>query len=227
MRQEDVAIGAGVSRQFVSSVERGMIRHTDIERLESVCRALGAELDVRVRWRGEGLDLLLDEAHADLVNRMVGILHAEGWVANVEVTFNEYGERGSIDVLGWHENTKTLLVVEVKSVVADAQATLMPLDRKARLAPKLGQRLGWEARAASRLLVVWDASVNRRRLARLEATFATAFPLRGRSVRRWLRRPLGTVSGLLFVSNATAGSARRRATGRFRVRRPKSPSSGL
>jgi transcriptional regulator with XRE-family HTH domain len=219
-RQLDLAVAAGVSRQFISNAERGVIRHSDLERLEHVCQALGAELDVRVRWRGEGLDLLLDEAHADLVERIVALLHAERWETALEVTFNEYGERGSIDILAWHRATKTLLVVEVKSVVADAQATLMPLDRKARLAPKVGQRLGWESRAVSRLLVVWDLSVNRRRLERLEAMFATAFPLRGRSVRRWLRRPEGSVSALLFVANATRGGTTRRATGRLRVRRP-------
>jgi len=221
LRQLDLATAADVSRQFISNAERGVIRDSALGRLERVCEALGAELDVRVRWRGEGLDLLLDEAHADLVSRMVAILHPAGWETALEVTFNEFGELGSIDLLGWHPATRTLLVVEVKSVVADAQATLMPLDRKARLAPKVGQRLGWEPLAVSRALVVWDSSVNRKRLRRLEGLFATAFPIRGRPLHRWLRRPVGSVSGLLFVANATRGGTTRRATGRLRVRQPK------
>src|SRR5881396_4090007 len=63
-RQADVAIAAGASRAFVSKVERGLIMHSDLDRLERICQALGADLDVRIRWRGEALDRLLDEAHA-------------------------------------------------------------------------------------------------------------------------------------------------------------------
>jgi transcriptional regulator with XRE-family HTH domain len=82
-RQSDLSKRAGVSRSFVSKVERGLIRHSDLDRLERVCAELGAELDVRIRWRGEGLDRLLDEAHAALVDRVVTVLKATGWVAAV------------------------------------------------------------------------------------------------------------------------------------------------
>src|SRR5688500_18816374 len=101
-RQIDTATAGGVSRSFVSQVERGFIHNADLERLERVCHALGADLDVRVRWRGEGLDRLLDEAHAVLVDRMVAELRLAGWEAAIEVTFNDFGERGSVDVLGWN-----------------------------------------------------------------------------------------------------------------------------
>ncbi len=65
-RHVDVAAAAGVSRAFVSKVERGLIRNTDLEWLERARQVLGADLDVHVRCRGEGLDRLLDEAHAVL-----------------------------------------------------------------------------------------------------------------------------------------------------------------
>jgi hypothetical protein len=57
-------------------------------------------LDVRVRWRGEGLDRLLDEGHATVVDRLVALLESLGWQTWLEVTFNDYGDRGSIDVSG-------------------------------------------------------------------------------------------------------------------------------
>ena len=221
LRQADVAAAARVSRGFVSNVERGLIGG-DIGRLDAVCRALGADLDVRVRWRGEGLDRLLDEAHADLVERTVTMLRGAGWETGIEVTFSEFGERGSIDVLGWHATSASLLVVEVKSIVGDAQATLMPLDRKTRLGRKIVASRGWEPTSVSRLLIVWDSSANRRRIARLGSTFDAAFPVRGREVRRWLRGPTAPISALLFLPDAAAGSTRRRATGRLRVRLPKS-----
>jgi transcriptional regulator with XRE-family HTH domain len=155
-RQADVAERAHVSRSFVSKIERGQIRASDLDRLERVCLALGAELDLRVRWRGEGLDRLLDEAHAILVDRFVRELVASGWEAAVEVTFNHFGDRGSIDIFGWHPTTRSILVVEVKSVVPDSQGTLMPLDRKARLAPVIGHERGRQSTTVSKLLVVAD-----------------------------------------------------------------------
>jgi transcriptional regulator with XRE-family HTH domain len=224
--QTDVAAAASVSRAYVSKVERGLIRKSDLERLERACQALGADLDVRVRWRGEGLDRLLDESHAVLVDRIVAELKSAGWDIAIEVTFNDFGERGSVDVVGWKPSSRALLIVEVKSVVPDAQATLMPLDRKARLGAKIGRQRGWEAASVSRLLVVANETVNRRRIARLSSTFDVALPVRGHAVRRWLRKPDGSIAGLLFLSDSPPGSVRRSTAARLRVNRPRNRRIG-
>lgn len=218
LRQVDVAERARLSRSYVSKVERGLLGTTDFEPVERLCRTLGADLDVRVRWRGEALDRLLDEAHADLVDATLRLLRAGGWEVAVEVTFNHYGERGSVDILGWHAPTRSLLVVEIKSVIADAQATLMPLDRKQRLAAEIGRGLGWVPMECSRLLVVADTSANRQRVARVASIFDVALPVRGKAVRRWLSTPAGVISALLFLRDSTGGSTTRCATGRQRVR---------
>jgi hypothetical protein len=55
-------------------------------------------------------------------------------------------------------------------------------------------------------------------VARLAATYAVAFPIRGRDVRRWLRDPQDPVSGLLFVAYGPRGSVRRTGPARERVR---------
>jgi hypothetical protein len=142
-----------------------------------------------------------------------------GWQTWLEVTFNDYGDRGSIDVFGWHRETRSLLIVEVKSVVPDAQGTLAPLDRKARVAPKLARERGLHPTSVSRLLVVGDTSTNRRRIARFEARFGSALPDRGSVVRRWLSKPSGSISGLLFVPDSTGDGVRRSTAGRSRVNR--------
>ena len=80
----------------MSNVERGLIRASEIARVEAICAALGADLDVRVRWRGEGLDRLVDEGHAALVDAVVAMLRAAGWEVALEVTFNEYDTRRGI-----------------------------------------------------------------------------------------------------------------------------------
>ena len=64
LRQVDLARLANVSRGMISKIERGEIAVVPLGVLRSVAGALGASLDLKLRWHGEGLDRLLDEAHA-------------------------------------------------------------------------------------------------------------------------------------------------------------------
>jgi hypothetical protein len=208
---------------MISKIERGEIAAVPMRVLRAVAGALGATLDLKLRWHGEGLDRLLDEAHARLVEATVVLLRDSGWEVAVEVSFSIRGERGSIDVLAWHAPTSSLLVIEVKSVVPDSQAMLHGLDRKARLAPQLADERGWDCRNVGRLLVVGESSTSRLRISRLDATYDTALPDRNVEVRRWIRKPDGPLGGLLFLRNAPVGSTKRRSTARERVRRPSMP----
>lgn len=216
-RQQDLASAAGVSRSVISRMECGAIGRSTIDMLERVCAVLEAQLDVRARWHGEGLDRLLDEAHAGIVDRLVRLLRAAGWDAAVEVTFNEYGDRGSVDVVGWHAGTRSVLIAEIKSIVADAQGTLAPLDRKTRLGRRIARLRGWEAETISKVLVVRDGSTNRRRVDLLATTFDVELPMRAVGFRRWLRAPTGAVSALLFLPDVPQKSVRRASTGIQRV----------
>jgi transcriptional regulator with XRE-family HTH domain len=220
MRQADVARKAHQSRSLVAKIESGAIGGIALRRLREVADALGATVDVRLRWRGEGIDRLLDEAHARLVDAFVVLLRASGWEVAVEVSFSVWGERGSIDIFAFHRVTGIVLVVEVKSVVPDSQATLHGLDRKTRLAHELAKERGWACRGVARLLVVGDSATSRRRVARLAATYDVALPTRGWEVRRWLRDPSGAMAGLMFLSIATAGGPNGAIRGEERVRRP-------
>jgi transcriptional regulator with XRE-family HTH domain len=221
-RQEDIGRVAKVSRAVVSRIERGLIDNIPLVTLTRAAAALGATVDVRLRWNGEQLDRLLDEAHARIVDIVVFALRAAGWEVAVEVSFSKWGERGSIDVFAFHPGTGIVLVIEVKSVVPDNQATLYGLDRKTRLAELLAADRGWACRGVARLLVIGDSATSRRRVARLAATYAVAFPIRGRAVRQWLRNPTVPINGLLFVAYAPRGSANSGSAGRQRVRRGKS-----
>ena len=221
-RQQDLAIRSGVSRSLISNVECGHLGVADFAKLERICLALGADLDVRVRWQGEGLDRLLDEGHAAIVQRVVTLLGVHAWRTWLEATFSIYGERGSIDVLGWHDATRTLPIVEVKSIIADAQGTLAPLDRKVRLGARIARERGLDAAVVARLLVIADHAVNRRRAARFDALFAAALPDRRATVRQWLAKPAGPLAGLIFLSDSTQSGIRRQRVGRCRV----NPSRG-
>lgn len=131
-RQIDLAARIGVSQSLIARVERGGAGRVRLDTLDRIAAALDARLVVRIDWLGEAADRLLDADHADVVERLVTFLRAAGWEVVPEATFNVAGERGSIDILGWHAPTATLLVVEVQTVVPDVQGMLSTFDRKVR-----------------------------------------------------------------------------------------------
>lgn len=218
-RQLDVALRAGVSRSVISAIERGEVAPIQIATLLGVATALDARLDLVLRWHGEGLDRLLDAAHARLVESVVLLLRSAGWEIRVEVSFAIGGERGSIDILAFHVSSGTLLVIEVKSVVPDVQGVLHGIDRKARLAARIAREQGWVVRGSvARLLVLPSTSTSRRRVATMATTFDVALPHRGSTIRRWIRDPVGPMSGILFLADAARGGASVTTTGVMRVR---------
>jgi transcriptional regulator with XRE-family HTH domain len=118
-RQVDVALRAGVSRGTISNLERGGLRGVSVETLVRVAAVLGADVDIRIRWHGEQLDRLLDADYASLADAFVAFLKRLGWETALEVTFAIYADRGSIDILAFHAASRTVLVVEIKTVVPD------------------------------------------------------------------------------------------------------------
>lgn len=79
--------------------------------------------------------------------------------------------------MAWHAASHCLLIIEVKSRLLDAQATLATLDRKVRILPRLlaGER-GWHPAAVGAMLAMPGLTANRSAVERHAATFATAFP---------------------------------------------------
>ncbi len=208
-RQRDLAMKAGVSPGVISLIERGRIEEVMIRKLRLVARELDAEFVTQLRWRGGDLDRLVDEAHAHLVGRVTAMLREAGWDVRIEVSYAIYGERGSIDVLGWHPAGRLLLVIEVKSELVAIEETLRKHDQKARLAPRIAaEQLGWTAVGTTRLLVLPSLSTARRRVERHSRLMATAYSLRGAEPRRWLAAPGQLVSGLLFMDPRADGGAK-------------------
>jgi transcriptional regulator with XRE-family HTH domain len=208
--QQRLADSVAVSRSVIVRIETGYADRITVRTLIRVATALGGSVSVRVLWHGEGLDRLLDAAHADLTDAMLRRLHGLGWRTETEVSFNVRGDRGSIDILAFDAMSGALLVIEIKSVVPDLQAMLGTLDRKVRVSRDLARERGWQVRSVSRLLVLPDDRTARRRVRRHEATFATALPARTVAVRRWLRTPSGTLAGILFLTDVLQVSARHR-----------------
>jgi transcriptional regulator with XRE-family HTH domain len=215
-RQLDLARRAGVSARAISKLERQGPAGFTVRTLRKICEPLDVDLQVYGRWRGGELDRLLDAAHAALQAQFTRLLDAAGWLIRIEVTFSRYGERGSIDVLAFHPAAETLLVVEIKTVIADVQGLLRPLDAKVRLARDIAADLDWNARRVVACLVVAEESTARRRVADHEPLFQR-FAVRGWAARGWLRQPEGTPSGLLLFVKSSGGT--RNASSRAGVQR--------
>jgi Holliday junction resolvase-like predicted endonuclease len=194
-------------------MESGRAGKVRIDDVIGVIAALGGYLSVRVMYQGEALDRLRDRRHAELVEVLVALLIDLGWEVATEVSFSRFGERGSIDILAFHRPTRTLLVIEVKTVVPDIGGMLATLDRKVRLAGEIARERGWDARHHARLLVVPEDRTARRRVLEHDATFRASFPDRNVDVNAWLRAPSGVISGLMFLSAARQTSQRRGTRG--------------
>jgi hypothetical protein len=144
---------------------------------------------VDIRWRDEHHDRLVDAGHAALEEAVVRRTRVSGWQAEVEVSFNHFGDRGRIDVLCFHEPSGTLLVVEVKTRIVDVQDMLGRIDVKVRLGAEVARQKGWpRPRRVVPCLVIADTRSARRIVAAHPGLFAR-FNLRGRAAARWLSDP--------------------------------------
>jgi transcriptional regulator with XRE-family HTH domain len=223
-RQIDVAIRASVSQQTISLIERGHLDRLSIQTVRRVFAVVEASFIIDIRWRGADLDRLLDDDHASLVGQAVQRVGRAGWQTAVEVTYSRFGERGSIDILGWRPVERAALMVEVKASVGAAEETIRRADAKARLLTEIvRERLGWRPAVVGRLLIVADASTSRRRIARHASVFGAAFPDTRQAVDEWLAAPVGSMSGLIFLSSTHGGGVDSPKRGRDRVRRSRRP----
>lgn len=227
-RQQDVAGRAGVSQRLVSLAEGGQLERLSIHSLRAIGNALEVRLPVEPLWRGGQLPRLLDAEHAALVNAVASIMRRRGWQIVVEYTFNHYGDRGSVDLVGWHPRYRAMVVVEVKSRITDVQDLFAAMARKLRTVPKLlAEERGWLSTCVGQLLVVAEASAQRSLVARHDEIFASTFPARGREARSWLVHPAGSLSALWFLSASNGVAAKRRRLGpqRIRTQNPRSASA--
>ncbi len=221
-RQADIGSRAGVSQDLISLVETGRVENVSLRALRRHAHALGADLRIRLQYRGGELDRLADEGHATLVGTATRSLSALGWETKPEVSYSVYGERGSIDIVAWHADTRTLVVTEVKTTLTSIEETLRRHDAKVRLAAGVvGERFGWRVARVGRLLVLPDSTTARRKVRRHDAVLRSAYPTRGLALRAWLRSPAvgpsGPVGGLSFVSDTNESRGPGRAVSRCRI----------
>jgi transcriptional regulator with XRE-family HTH domain len=202
---------AGLSQSTVSRAERRHLGSLSVDALERLFGVLDARIRIEIDWRGGAADRLLDQRHAELMAALANEFAKAGWKTIPEVTYAHFGERGSIDLLGVHDATRSVAVAEVKSQLNSLEETLRRHDVKVRLAPGIVRdRVGWSPRHVSRILVLPEDRTARRRVAAHSAVLEAALPARGHAIRAWLRHPVGSLAGIWFLPPTHPGTHRQR-----------------
>ena len=211
--QTQLAAAAGVSRALVAGIEHGRLESVGVARLRRVGEALGARIEFVARTPVDA-DRLVNARHSAMHEAMARMFRSlDGWTTWAEVSFSIYGERGVIDIVAWHPARRALLIIELKTALVDVNDLLGSMDRRTRLARTIARERGINPETLSAWVVLAQAPANHRRLAEHATVLRSAFPMDGRTMRRWLRDPIGTVSALR--GNAWPGPGRGNAwTGR-------------
>ncbi|MEP7379796.1 MAG: hypothetical protein ABI725_09585 [Chloroflexota bacterium] len=208
MTQLRLSEASKVPLRDVKLVESGRAADVKLGRL----RALFECIDGRVRlvpwWKGAAADRLLDVRHAAITERALTYFPRPAWEPHVEVSFAEYGERGSIDILGANRAALAVAICEVKSVIGSLEETNRMLDVKERLAPTIVyKRLGWRPNIVARILILPRDPTAIRIVNGHAATMRSIYPARGREIRAWLHNPVGPLRGIWFVSYGPISSS--------------------
>jgi len=218
-----VEAACGVDQTTVSLIETGRADRFTLHTVRLVADAVGVTLELAPRMTAAEVTRLLDEGHARLVEAVLRILSVRAWQTVAEYTFSHYGERGSVDIVAWHAAARTLLIVEIKTLLLDVQELLATLDRKCRVVPALLARdRGWHPAVVARMVVVEDRATARRVVATHRATFDSVLPARSRRARQWIGGPDGPLAGLWFLSSTTGVRGNQWSVGVRRVRKPRS-----
>ncbi|HET9757684.1 MAG TPA: helix-turn-helix transcriptional regulator [Candidatus Limnocylindrales bacterium] len=191
-RQIDMAARARVHRSVVSGIERGHLERVSIGTLLEVARVLEIQVTFGTRWRAGDLDRLVSGRHSRLHEAVASWFATAlpDWILAPEVSFSIFGERGIIDILAWHPGRRALLVIELKTDLADVNELIGTMDRRRRLAWDIAKDRGWEPLTVS----TW---VRRRRTdeprSDLRAQGASSHGVPGRrSDGRWLVETAGS-----------------------------------
>jgi hypothetical protein len=208
-------VDATVSRHIVQAIESGRAGRLRLDDVRSHFERFDARTRLTVWWHGADLDRLFDARHAGVVEAGLAELRKHGWQTAGEVSFNEYGDRGSIDLFAGKESEAAIFVGEAKSEWGSIEETLRRLDVKARVAPKIAfQLFGFRPHVVAAVLLFPEDRTARRIADRYAVTLDSAFPARALEIRRWLKEPVGRLRGLWFLTNASADGHKRATASR-------------
>lgn len=180
--QRELSRRSGVAQSMICRLETGRCRDLRLGVLDRLFVALGVRY-----WLG--IDppaihrLQRDFVHA-LCSAQVGRrLNAAGWLVEREVEIGSERIRGWIDLLAYHPASGTLLVIEVKTEVADLGAVERSIRWYEREATRAARRFGWRPLAVASALLVLESQANDELIRLSAAAFNVGFPGRAPELR--------------------------------------------
>jgi len=147
---------------------------------------------------------------------------SRGWLVVPEVSFSYRGDRGIVDIVAWHAVSRSLLVIELKTRLVDISNLMGTMDIRGRVARRIAADRGWDPIAIGLWVAVAPARTNARILSDHATVLRAKFPGDGRTMRRWLADPSGSVAALSFVPQVRLGNLRPDVTTPRRIRRARS-----
>jgi transcriptional regulator with XRE-family HTH domain len=181
--QRELAVRSGVSQSLISAIENGRVSTLTLKTVDKLIEAMGGRLIVDVlRPFLADRGLQGDAAHVHCVTFAANRLRRAGWLVATEVEIGGDRSRGWIDLLAFDPRTGNVLVIEVKTEIHDLGAIERTLGWYEREARSAARRLGWTPRSIVGCLLLLATTANDERVRANHASFASAFPLRSRSL---------------------------------------------
>lgn len=210
LTQEEVAEEAGLRPIDVSHLEHGVLDELTIGALRRIVAAIGMHIDLVPKWKSVDLEREMVGAHDALQAAVLRLIRrTPGWVAEAEVTYSFFGDRGAIDILAWHAASRTLLIIELKTLLVEPAELKRKNDERRRRAHEIAAERGWRPDTVSLWVILTETRTNRARVARNAEILLTSDTLDGRAMRAWLRQPTGAVDALSYWTEPQAIFRRR------------------
>lgn len=195
MSREALASQVGVTPSYIGRIERGEA-NPSLKLVERIAESLG--LDVQLVIRPPVFPAgpqVHDSVHARCSAYVDRRLRGLGWATAREVEIVHGRSHGWIDLLAFDQRTGTLLIIEIKTRLADLGGLERQLAWYERMAWQAALRLGWRpTRVVSCVLAIASDEVERV-VRSYRDLLSIAFPLRAPQIADLLARPDAPFSG--------------------------------
>ena len=192
--QRELSRRATVSQSAISRLERGLRSGLDLGDVERLGAAMGGRFRMELR-----APFLADRArqrdrvHARCIGYAARQLHRRGWQVASEVEIGGSAGPGWIDLLAWHSGSRVLLVIEVKTEIADFGGVQRTLAWYERRAGDAARRRGWMPVRAIGVLLLLDSRAVADRLRDNRGIAAMSFPGRASVLSGFIDDPRSAV----------------------------------
>jgi transcriptional regulator with XRE-family HTH domain len=179
----------GISRQMIAAVEAARA-NPSLDILAALLDGLDMDLDFLAHGRAAIKPRRShDAAHALCSAYVQRRLESAGWEVAREVRIEDGRYVGWIDLLAFHAESGTLLIIEIKTRIDDVGAIERSVDWHVRHARHPAQKRGWRPRRVIAWVLALATDEVEDELRRNRTLWATASPVRAHEMADGVRTP--------------------------------------